>query len=94
MKDQNMDLLKTMLLTWTDEEIKQAWALIAEEGKLRTKQKTAKNKGALRAGDTVSFSGRKAGSVSGVIVRVKTKKAIVAVAGQNWDVPLSMLTKE
>ena len=28
----NMDILKTMLLTWTDDEISEAWRLIAAEG--------------------------------------------------------------
>ena len=94
MNGQNMDILKTMLMTWTDEEVSQAWKLVAAEGKLRTNKKTVKNKGSLKAGDTVSFVGRKSGAVTGVIVRVKTKKAIVEVSGQNWDVPLSMLKKE
>lgn len=89
----NMDILKTMLLTWTDDEVSHAWGLIAEEGKLRKNKRTQNMKSSLSPGDTVSFNGRKSGAVTGHIVRIKTKKAIVEVAGQNWDVPLAMLKK-
>jgi len=88
-----MDILKTMLMTWTDDEVSRAWSMIAEEGKLRKNKRTRNMKSSLAAGDTVSFNGR-AGLVTGTIVRIKTKKAIIAVNGQNWDVPLAMLKKE
>ena len=95
MKDENMDILKTMLLTWSDSQVSEAWQLIADEGKRRRESVSQKMRCALKAGDKVSFSGRKAGSVTGTIVRVKRKKAIVSVAGsRNWDVPLNMLRKE
>jgi len=46
----------------------------------------------LNAGDKVSFNGRR-GYTEGTIVRIKRKKAIVAVDGSGrWDVPLNMLT--
>jgi hypothetical protein len=89
----NMDILKTMLLTWSDDEVSKAWTLVAEEGNLRKAHRTKNMKSALTSGDKVSFNGR-TGLISGTIVRIKTKKAIVEVAGQNWDVPLSMLKKE
>jgi preprotein translocase subunit YajC len=90
----NMDILQTMLMTWTDDEVTTAWGMIAEEGNLRKNKRTRNMKSSLAVGDKVSFVGRKSGSVSGTIVRIKTKKAIVSVAGQNWDVPLAMLQKE
>ncbi len=91
---QNMEILKTMLHSWSDEEVSEAWSLIAEEGSRRRDNSTRNMRYSLKAGDTVSFSGRKAGSVTGTIVRVKRKKAIVSVPpGRNWDVPLSMLKK-
>jgi preprotein translocase subunit YajC len=89
----NMDILKTMLLTWTDEEVNEVWSLVAAEGKLRQTNRTINMKSSLSPGDTVSFNGRKSGAVSGTIVRIKTKKAIVEVSGRQWDVPLAMLTK-
>mgnify|MGYP003134111067 CR=1 FL=1 len=95
MKDENMDILKTMLLTWSDSQVTKAWQLIAAEGKRRNESASQQMRYTLRVGDKVSFSGRKAGSVTGTIVRVKRKKAIVRVAGsRNWDVPLNMLKKE
>jgi len=32
--------------------------------------------------------------MTGEIIRIKTKKAIVRVGDVNWDVPLSMLSAE
>jgi hypothetical protein len=46
----------------------------------------------LKAGDKVSWNGRR-GYTEGTIVRVKRKKAICSVGfGANWDVPLNMLS--
>jgi hypothetical protein len=90
----NMDILKTMLLTWTDEEITEAWRLIAAEGKMRKERATSHARSSLQAGDKVYFEGNRSGKCYGTIVRVKRKKAIVQVPGsRNWDVPLSMLKK-
>jgi|MDTB01.1.fsa_nt_gb hypothetical protein len=92
MKDQNLMILETMLYTWTDEEVREAWAMIAKEGERRRGEKTKKMKSELHAGDTVSWDhGKKTGSV----VRVKYKKAIVKEVGMkhNWDIPFSLLTK-
>jgi preprotein translocase subunit YajC len=82
-----------MLHTWSDEEVTLAWGMIADEGKRRKKVKTQKLKGTLRSGDKVEFASAKMGTCKGKIVRVKTKNAIVEVKGQNWNVPMSMLTK-
>ena len=90
----NMNILHTLLLTWTDAEVSKAWGMIAKENKLRQKKRTRNMKSTLSAGDTVSFNGRKSGLVIGTIVRIKTKKAIVEVNGQRWDVPMSMLEKK
>ena len=90
----DMDILKTLLMTWTDEQVSEAWGLIAAEGKMRRERKAAAARISLRAGDKVFFEGNRSGPCHGTIVRVKRKKAIVQVAGsRNWDVPLNMLTK-
>ena len=90
----DMDILKTLLMTWTDEQVTEAWGLIAAEGKLRREAATNTARFSLKAGDQVYFEGSRSGKCHGTIVRVKRKKAIVQVAGsRNWDVPLSMLTK-
>ena len=93
-KNENIEIFKTMLLTWNDDQVSQAWTLIGEEGKQRQTRRMQKMKHTLTQGDKVSFQGRKgAGLVTGTIVRIKTKKAIVEVSGQNWNVPLGMLKK-
>ena len=92
LESNNLDILKTMLYTWTDEEVQAAWVMIAKEGESRRGARTKKLKSVLRPGDTVSWS---AGKKTGKVVRVKYKKAIVKEDGlaHNWDIPLSMLTK-
>ena len=89
---QDMKILKTLLYTWTDAEVTQAWHLIAEEGEKRREARTKTIKASLKAGDTVSWDG---GAKTGKVVRVKYKKAIVKESGMkhNWDIPFSMLTK-
>ena len=82
-----------MCLTWSDEEVSEAWSIIAKEGKQRREMKSKKIKSSLSVGDIVNFEGRKSGKCKGKIVRIKRKKAIVEVSGRNWDVPLSMLEK-
>ena len=81
-----------MCLTWTDDQVYEAWNIIAEEGKLRKSNAAARLKEELVAGDKVCYNGRN-GTVSGTVMRVKRKKAIVEVSGQCWNVPLSMLKK-
>ena len=90
---ENLDILRTMLLTWSDAEVSQAWRLIADEGKLRKKRKTKLLKSQLVASDRVTFVSQSGIVTTGTVVRVKYKKAIIEVAGQRWDIPLSMLTK-
>jgi len=90
---ENLEILKTMCLTWSDGEVYEAWNIIASEGKRRKNKTTAKLKDELREGDTVSFEGRKSGKCTGNIVRIKRKKAIVNVSGKNWDVPIGRLSK-
>ena len=90
---ENLNILHTMLHTWTDSEVSEAWQMIADEGKRRKQVKTRKLKRTLRIGDTVNYQSQKTGLTSGVIERVKTKNALVNVAGKIWNVPMSMLTK-
>ena len=91
----DMEILKTMLLTWNDAQVQQAWNLIQDEGIYRQGKRRAANKRSLRPGDKVHFMNAGV-RVDGTIVRVKRKKAIVEVTAdrRNWDVPLSMLVRE
>ena len=91
----DMKILKTMLLTWNDDQVKQAWSLIQNEGVARQAKRSAVNRRALSPGDKVHFMNAGV-RVDGTVVRVKRKKAIVEVTAdrRNWDVPLSMLVRE
>jgi hypothetical protein len=65
-------------------------ACVSQIKSLRNR-KSALNRHVFKAGDRVSWNGRRGNQV-GTIVRVKRKKAICDVgAGRNWDVPLGML---
>ena len=48
------------------------------------------NYASFAVGDNVSFNGRR-GRMSGEILKIKIKKAIISIDGQRWDVPLTML---
>jgi len=94
----SLNILETMLHTWTDDEIQKAWGMIADEGKRRRNANAADKKRTLSAGDTVTFTAKGGAQVMGVITRMKYKKAIVTVTNNqgktlNWDVPFTLLTK-
>jgi hypothetical protein len=91
----DLDLLKTLLTTWTDEQLNRAKAMTIAETSRRGTRRAVDNKGSLSPGDAVRWQGNKSGTCAGNIIRVKTKKAIVrdSSTGLNWDVPLSMLSK-
>lgn len=92
--NENLNILHTMLHTWTDDEVSKAWQMIADEGKRRKQVKTRQLKGILKVGDKVEYQSRKTGTTSGTIQKVKTKNALVEVNGKLWNVPMSMLTKK
>jgi hypothetical protein len=87
-----------MIHAWSDDELAAAYAMISLESQGRTKAKAKNMKYSLREGDQVSFNGAKSGKLSGVVFRVKYKKALVDVKNSSgsatrWDVPLGMLSK-
>lgn len=88
----NLKILETMLMTWSDEEVTAAWAMVAEEGKRRRARRTMALKEELVAGDIVEWDGRK-GTVRGIVEKVMTKNARVVVGTSSWKVPMSMLRK-
>jgi len=91
---ENLKILHVMLHTWSDDEVREAWRMIAEEGKRRKNVRTKKMKGTLQVGDVVEYQSRRTGKTTATIVKVKTKNALVEdVSGQRWNVPMSMLTK-
>lgn len=90
-----IEVLKTSRLTMSDDDLNKAIELMQLERKGRQVRRMSTNKQSMRSGTTVSFhNSRTQQKMTGEIVRVKTKKAIVKVGDVNWDVPLSMLSAE
>ena len=87
-------ILSTLLVTWTDEELLEAYRMVGAEYKTRKNEKAADNKSKLYPSCKVSWTGSKSGACTGRVVKVKTKKAIVEedISGTRWDIPMSMLT--
>ena len=84
--------ISTELPTLTETQLRTLNRLVIDQLKSIRDIEAAEKRRVLRAGDKVSWDGRR-GYTEGTIVRVKRKKAIVDVGyGRNWDVPLSMLT--
>lgn len=90
--NENLNILVTMLHTWTDDEVYEAWQLIADEGKRRKDRKTKAAKATLKIGDKVRYR-TKIGTSTGKIVKVKTKNATVVSNGKMWNVPMNILEK-
>jgi len=86
----------TSLSTLSESELRCLNNAVIDQLKAIRDLQAAQNRRLFKAGDKVSFMGRR-GYTEGIIVRVKRKKAIVDVVGlgpvpASWDVPLSMLT--
>ena len=93
----NIQIFKTMALTLDDADFAAAFELMSIERKARSVRRLQTNRGKLRRGSLVEWTGNKSGTCTGEVVKVKTKKAIVKqtstgrAQGQNWDIPMSML---
>ena len=93
----NIQIFKTMALTLDDADFAAAFELMSIERKARSVCRLQMNRGKLRRGSLVEWTGNKSGTCTGEVVKVKTKKAIVKqtsagrAQGQNWDIPMSML---
>lgn len=87
-------ILSTLLVTWSDEQLLEAYRMVSTEYSARKKEKAADVKSKLYPSCKVSWTGRKTGACTGRVVKVKTKKAIVEEdkSGARWDIPMSMLT--
>jgi hypothetical protein len=86
----------TSLSTLSEDELRSLNRAVIDQLKAIRNKDAALKRHLFKAGDKVSWSGRR-GYTEGVIVRVKRKKAIVDVIGSgafgsSWDVPLNMLS--
>ncbi len=87
-----LEVIRTTRLTMSEDELSEALKLLQDERSLRRERAFSTNKGSMKAGDTVSFIDNEGVRVSGEIIKVKTKKALVRVGDTNWDVPIGMLS--
>ena len=87
-------ILKTLLVTWSDKQLLEAYRMVSTEYNARKNEKAADNKSKLYPTCKVSWTGKRTGLCTGRVVKVKTKKAIVEEekTGTRWDIPMSMLT--
>ena len=98
MKSEQRQMLDAMFKTMDHEEIMECYDMLGAETRLRREIKAANNKKELKVGSIVEWSGRRSGSCTGEVVRVKRKKCIVKqtsparIGNGNWDIPMSMLT--
>jgi hypothetical protein len=98
MKSEQRQMLDTMFKTMDHDEIMECYDMLGAETRVRRELKMKNNKRALKIGSIVEWSGRKSGSCTGEVVRVKRKKCIVKQTSParpgsgNWDIPMSMLT--
>lgn len=88
-------VFNTMSKTLSDSDLREAISILISERKARDGDKALKNRHLLMRGDRVQWTGRKSGSCTGIVTKVKRKKAIVTEdqLRMSWDIPMSMLTK-
>jgi hypothetical protein len=95
----SVELCKTLAETLPDDELAACWRILYNEHQKRSEGIAAKNKASLCSGDKVQWTTSR-GTVTGVVDRVKRKKALVwqdlngqPDRSQRWDIPLGMLVK-
>ena len=92
------NMLDAMFKTMPHEDIMECYDMLGAETRMRRELKAAQNKRELKIGSIVEWSGRKSGSCTGEVIKVKRKKCIVKqtvparISGGNWDIPMAMLT--
>jgi hypothetical protein len=91
-------MFEAMFKTMEHDDIMEVYDMLGKETRLRRDLKAAQNKRTLKVGSLVEWSGRKSGSCTGEVIKVKRKKCIVKQTSPgfsgvgNWDIPMSMLT--
>jgi len=83
------DIIRELRNHPADELTRLNTALIAEI-KMQRSAESRRKRFLFQSGDRVTWTGRK-GTFTGIIERVKQKKALVKVGVMTWDVPLNML---
>ena len=93
---ENTNVINTLAHTLTDNELNQAISMLVSERKRRQGAQLLEMKNHLSVGDKVEwFSSRSQSVKTGMVVKTKTKKAIVEEDNlrMKWDIPMGMLKK-
>ena len=93
---ENTNVINTLAHTLTDIELNQAISMLVSERKRRQGDQLLEMKNHLNVGDKVEwFSSRSQSVKTGMVIKTKTKKAIVEEENMlmKWDIPMGMLKK-
>jgi len=94
MVNEKLNVFNTLAHTLNEYELTEAINMLVVERRRRQGDQLLEMKNVLSAGDMVEwFSGRSKKVMTGRVVKVKTKKAIVEEISmlQRWDIPMGML---
>jgi hypothetical protein len=80
----------SQLPTFREEQLIRINSEVVAELKAQRRRESQRKRFLFQSGDRVTWSGRK-GTFTGIVERVKQKKALVKVGIITWDVPLNML---
>ena len=78
------------LFTFREEQLLRINSAVIAELKAQRRRESQRKRFLFQSGDRVTWTGRK-GTFTGIVERVKQKKALVKVGIITWDVPLNML---
>ena len=78
------------LSTFDEEQLIRINSAVISELKAQRRRESQRKRFLFQSGDRVTWTGRK-GTFTGIVERVKQKKALVKVGVITWDVPLNML---
>ena len=78
------------LPTFREAQLLRINSAVISELKAQRRRESQRKRFLFQSGDRVTWTGRK-GTFTGIVERVKQKKALVKVGVITWDVPLNML---
>ena len=86
----NVDQIIRTLATFDEADLIKLNSAVVAQIKSQRNAVAAMKRYVFKQGDKIKFTGRR-GTQHGEIVKVNRKKAIIDVAGERWNVPLSMI---
>ncbi len=86
----NVDQIIRTLATLEEADLIKLNSAVVAQIKAQRNAVAAMKRYVFKRGDKVKFTGRH-GTQHGEVVKVNRKKAIIDIAGERWNVPLSMI---